>query len=80
VIPTLLLIGLALGRWWRVVIPLATIGWAIALIVTDTGSGLGFALGAGLLAAANLAVGVLVFQGGRSLFRLSRGQASHAAR
>jgi hypothetical protein len=79
VIPTLLLIGLALGRWWRVVVPVATIGWVLILIATGTGSGLSFALSAALLAAANLAVGVLVFQGGRSLFRLSGGKASRAA-
>src|SRR5215217_7570191 len=26
-IPTLLIVGLVLGRWWRVVIPAATIAW-----------------------------------------------------
>lgn len=33
-IPTLLLVGLVLGKWWRVVIPAGAIGWAVLPIVT----------------------------------------------
>jgi hypothetical protein len=67
VIPTLLFVGLVLGRWWRVVIPAAAIGWAVLLIVTGVDSGLSF--GAALLGAINVAVGVVVFQAARLTFR-----------
>ena len=61
-IPTLLLVGLVLGRWWRIVIPAAAVGWALLLIATGVDSGLEFAAGAAALGAANVAVGVLVYQ------------------
>jgi hypothetical protein len=67
-IPTLLLVGVVLGRWWRIVVPLAVIGWVVLLIATDVGSGLSFAVGAGLLAAANVIVGTLLNQAARALF------------
>jgi hypothetical protein len=59
-IPTLLLVGVVLGRWWRVVVPLAMIGWVVLLIATDVGSGSRFVVEAGLLAAANVIVGTLL--------------------
>ncbi len=61
-IPTLLLVGLVFGRWWRVTVPLATVGWVVLLLIGGYGSGLAFAAGAGGLALANLIVGVLLFQ------------------
>jgi choline-glycine betaine transporter len=77
VIPTLLLVGLVLGRWWRVVIPAAAIGWAVLLIVTGVDSGIRFATAAALLGAFNVAVGVFVFQAARRLLHslfMSRGE------
>jgi len=62
VIPTLLLLGLVVGRWWKLVIPLGAVGWAVLLIVTGVDSGATFAVGAAAVAAVNLAVGALVFQ------------------
>jgi len=62
VIPTLLLIGLVFGRWWRVSVPIAAVGWVVLLLVGGYGSGLDFVAGAGALALANLVVGVLVYQ------------------
>lgn len=61
-IPTLLLVGLVLGKWWRVAIPAATIGWMALLVATGTGSALGFAVVAALYAIVNVTAGVLVFQ------------------
>ncbi|MGH2672533.1 MAG: hypothetical protein ACRDHC_06125 [Actinomycetota bacterium] len=61
-IPTLILVGLVFGRWWRFVIPLAAVGWPVLLIVTGEDSGLDFVLAAAALAVANVVVGVLVFQ------------------
>jgi hypothetical protein len=62
VIPTLILIGLVFGHWWRVLIPVAAVGWPVLLIVTGVDSGFVFALGAAAFAVANVLVGVLVFQ------------------
>ncbi len=68
-IPTLILVGLIFGRWWRIVIPLAAVGWAVLLIVTGVDSGLVFALGAAAFAIPNVALGVLVH---RVLWQLVR--------
>jgi hypothetical protein len=68
-IPTLLLLGLILGPWWRVVVPAAAVGWPAFLIATNVDRGLGFAVSAGSLAVANVAIGVLL---NRWLARLSR--------
>ena len=62
VIPTLLLTGLLSGRWWRVSIPAATIGWPALLLATGVISGLAEAAGVAALGFINMAVGVLVFQ------------------
>jgi hypothetical protein len=62
VIPTLLLVGLLLGHWWRVVIPVAAVGWAVLLITTGVDSGLGFALSAAFVGAVNVGAGVVVYQ------------------
>ncbi|MGH2660198.1 MAG: hypothetical protein ACRDHS_11175, partial [Actinomycetota bacterium] len=51
VIPTLLLIGLVFGRWWRIAIPVAVLGWPVLLIATGVGSGMGFALAAATFSA-----------------------------
>jgi hypothetical protein len=69
VIPTVILLGLMFGRWWRIAIPVAAIGWPVLLITTGVDSGLGFAAAAGLLAAANVVVGVLAYQGIRRIIR-----------
>ncbi len=66
-IPTLLLVGVVLGRWWRIVVPLAVVGWVVLLITTGVDSGLVFVVEAGLLAAANVIVGVLLNQAVRAL-------------
>ena len=68
-IPTLILVGLIFGRWWRIAIPLAAVGWAVLLIVTGVDSGFVFALGAAALAIPNVALGVLVH---RVLWQLGR--------
>jgi hypothetical protein len=69
VIPTLILVGLIFGRWWRIVIPVAAVGWAVLLIVTGVDSGPVFALGAAAIAIPNVALGVLVH---RALWQLVR--------
>jgi hypothetical protein len=71
VITTLLLVGLVFGRWWKTMIPAAVIGWPLLLIATDVDSG--FAVAAGLLVAANVVVGVLMYQALRLIARGLRG-------
>ena len=61
-IPTLIVVGLVFGRWWRIVIPGAAVGWAVLLIATGVDSGFAFALGAVVIAIPNVALGVLVHQ------------------
>jgi hypothetical protein len=69
VIPTLILVGLIFGRWWRIVIPLAAFGWSVLLIVTGVDNGFAFALGAAAIAIPNVALGALVH---RALWLLVR--------
>ena len=61
-IPTLILLGLVFGHWWRVAIPAAAVSWVAILIATGVDDGVGFAFGAAALAVANVAVGVLIHQ------------------
>jgi hypothetical protein len=68
-IPTLLLAGILFGKWWRVSIPVGSIGWAILLASTGVVSGPGGVASAALFAFVNVTVGVLVFQGARSAIR-----------
>jgi hypothetical protein len=78
VIPTMLLIGLVFGRWWRIVIPVAAIVWAGWLVIDGIGSGLPFAASAGLLAAANVGIGVVLFQAMRLAWHSLAAHHSHA--
>ena len=58
----MLLVGLVFGRWWRVTIPVGTLVWVVLLVATGTGSRLPFVLGGAAFGAANVIVGVLVYQ------------------
>jgi hypothetical protein len=61
-IPTLILFGLILGRWWRFSLIAAAIGWPLLLVATDV---MGFEpglLGAAGIAVINTGIGVLVHQ------------------
>jgi hypothetical protein len=79
VIPTILLVGLLFGRWWKIAVPLAVVGWPTLLIATGVESGSGFAINAGALAAANVVVGVLAYQAMRVIVRRLAAVARHAA-
>ena len=76
-IPTLIILGLVFGHWWRTTLVVAAVGWPLLLIVTGVESGLDFALGAAALAMANAAVGILVYQ---ALWLLVRGLTSAGRR
>ncbi|MGZ4155486.1 MAG: hypothetical protein ACXVQ0_13505 [Actinomycetota bacterium] len=68
-IPTVILVGLVFGRWWKVVVPAAVIAWPVLLITSGIDSGLAFFVNAGALAAANVVVGVFLFWLLRALVR-----------
>jgi hypothetical protein len=62
-IPTLILLGVLLGRWYRWVLVGAVVGWP-ALLVVDGVLVWGWVLlGASAVAAVNTGVGVLAYQG-----------------
>jgi hypothetical protein len=72
-IPTMILLGLVFGRWWRLSLVAAAVGWPALLVaggVMDVDVPL-LAEAAGL-AVANTAVGVLVHQGVLLAARLCR--------
>ncbi|WP_073265972.1 hypothetical protein [Cryptosporangium aurantiacum] len=61
-IPTLILLGLVFGRWWRSSLMAAAVGWPVVLVATDVMSIEVGLLGASALATMNAAVGVVVHQ------------------
>ncbi len=76
-IPTMILVGLILGRWWWGALASAAIGWPLVLVATDV-----MRLEPGLVAAAGLAVanagvGVLAHQGALRGVRQLRRRTSH---
>ena len=71
-IPTMILFGLVLGRWWRPTLLLAAIVWPVILLadgVMGVEAGLLPAAGLGAL---NAAVGILTHQALLGLTRLCR--------
>jgi hypothetical protein len=72
VIPTLILFGLVFGRWWRLCLVTAAVGWPVLLVVDDTMDVEVGLLGAAGLAVINAGIGVLVHQGVLRTLRLLR--------
>jgi hypothetical protein len=62
-IPSLILFGLVLGRWWRFSLFAAALGWPTVLVATDVMGVEPGLFGASGLAIANTGVGVLIHQG-----------------
>lgn len=58
-IPTLILLGAAFGRWWKVTLVVGTLGWPIYLALPGGGE---VTLLAVVLAFANTLAGVLLHQ------------------
>jgi hypothetical protein len=77
VIPTVLLVGLLFGRWWKITVPVAVLGWPTVLIASGVDSGFRFAVAAGVLAAANVVVGVLAYQAVRLIVRRAAALTRH---
>lgn len=62
-IPTMILLGVVLGRWWWVALVVSALGWPILLVATDTMNFEPGLLAAAGLAVLNTGVGVLIHQG-----------------
>jgi hypothetical protein len=71
-IPTMILFGLIVGRWWRVSLVVAALVWPLLLVVTDVAGINSTLLGAAALAVVNAGVGVLVHQGALLAYRRHR--------
>ena len=70
-IPTMILVGLALGRWWRLALVAGAVGWPLLLLVLGV-VGPGGVLPAAVVGVLNAGVGVVVVQGGLLLGRRLR--------
>ena len=68
-IPTLLLFGLIFGRWWRLSLIAAAIGWPLLLVATGVMRLSPGLLGAAGLAVINTGIGALVHQAGLRVVR-----------
>lgn len=78
-IPTMILFGLVLGRWWRTALATAAVGWPLLLVVTDVVEFNAGLIEAAALAVANAGVGVLAHQGCLHAYRHLRRRDSHVA-
>lgn len=61
-IPTMILLGLVLGRWWWVALAAAAVVWPVVLVAADVVPLDATLLAAALLAAVNAGVGMLAHQ------------------
>ncbi len=78
-IPTMIMVGLVLGRWWRVALLVAAVGWPMLLGLTGLLETPTAALVSAVLAVANAGVGVLVHQGVLHAYRYLARRNRHAA-
>lgn len=76
-IPTMILIGLVLGRWWKTAIVLGAAVWPVILFLDGVLTTLVQVIPAAAFGAANTAVGVAVHQVGLLLVRAVRSTPDH---
>jgi hypothetical protein len=60
-IPTMILFGLVLGRWWKVTVPLAAVTWPLLLVMSDVDLDRSEVAAAAILGVANAAVGAALY-------------------
>lgn len=70
-IPTMILFGLLLGRWWRTALVVGAVGWAVLLLATGV-IGIADVPGAMLFGLVNTGVGVGIHQAVLHLVRRLR--------
>lgn len=73
-IPTLIVLGLVFGRWWRLSLAVAATAWPLVLVIDGAMDLEPQLLGASALAAVNAGVGVLIHQVVLHCLRWLRGQ------
>lgn len=78
-IPTMVLLGLVTGYWWKFALPTAAVIWPILLLVSDTITASQIPASA-LLGLVNAAVGVALAQAVLFTVRKVRHRASRATR
>ena len=61
-IPTMILVGLILGRWWRAALLSSAILWPAVVLADGSIDSVGEVLAASVLGVSNAAVGMLVHQ------------------
>ena len=71
-IPTMILFGLLLGRWWRTALVAGTASWTVLLWTQGLVDSREQIAGTAALALANTAVGVMAHQGLQTLVRRAR--------
>lgn len=71
-IPTLIVFGLVFGRWWRLSLAVAAVGWPAALVAGDVMELEVGLVGAAGVAVLNAGVGVLVHHAVRQAVRRIR--------
>lgn len=71
-IPTMIVFGLVLGRWWKSAIAAGAVVWPATLILAGIVDGADVLAAAVALGAANAAVGVAVHQAALGLVRSIR--------
>jgi hypothetical protein len=72
VIPTLIVLGVLLGRWWKVALAVAALGWPLLLVATGAMGVEPGLLAASALAVVNAGIGVVAHQGVLRVYRASR--------
>lgn len=72
-IPTMLLFGLVLGRWWKTALVIGAAGWALVLWTQGVVTSAPEVVGAAVLALVNTAVGVGIHQLALAGWRRARG-------
>jgi hypothetical protein len=70
-IPTMILFGFVLGRWWKVTVPLAAVAWPLLLLADGIHLDRWEAIEAAFLGAANAAVGAAGFLAVAGLARMA---------
>jgi hypothetical protein len=68
-IPTMILFGLVLGRWWRAALVAGTIVWPAIALADGAINSVGEVFSAAGLGVANAAVGVLLHQAALQAYR-----------